>query len=89
MQYEVVVDATGKETKHGLLQIWYEGRKRYVEQNYVRGKKDGLCRVYGEDGKLYIEGVYRNDKPWSGTFQIGHRIERYRESRFLGLVREP
>lgn len=53
----------------GWSVVYTKGEKRYIEQQYIDGKKDGVWRIYYPSGQLHKEG----------TMKKGQDHGRYRE----------
>ena len=88
VQYTVYSMPNGKEVRHGPFTMWYENGVKYIEGNYSNGKLEGSFTVYTTEEKPFIVGVYHDDKPWDGIFQMGHAVQEYKEGKFLRTLDE-
>lgn len=82
--YTAYREKAGREIKHGVLVMWYESGRKYIEANYSRGELNGKFTIFTEEGKPEVEGIYRHGKPWDGEFQIGHEIFQYAAGKSMG-----
>lgn len=65
-------DKDGKVVYHGLCTRYDEqGRKRY-EQLFFEGMQDGYFICWDEKGYVIVQGIYKKDAPWDGTFFHPH-----------------
>lgn len=57
-----------KEIYDGTTIWYYENGNKKQEETIQNGALNGIAKNYFEDGTLKSEGVYKNDKPYNGTF---------------------
>lgn len=46
----------------GWSVVYTKGETRYIEQQYAKGKKDGVWRIYFQTGQLHKEGTMKEGK---------------------------
>lgn len=53
---------------------YYRDGKKKVLRHKRDGKLDGVYQSWDENGMLVNDGIYRNGKPWSGTFRTMYGV---------------
>lgn len=54
---------------HGPCRAWDSKGNLVARFHHVRGAPSGRSLQWDEDGNLVVSGVYRDGKPWEGTFR--------------------
>lgn len=87
-EYFAYKDKKGREVLHGVYILRHENGLKYVEAEFVHGKLEGRCRMYGDNGKLVYDGYCRADEPWEGTFTTGHEGRLYAKGKWIAVLLE-
>ncbi|MGE0567326.1 MAG: toxin-antitoxin system YwqK family antitoxin [Bacteroidia bacterium] len=74
--------------RHGQWIAFYENGMPWSEQEYDKGLKSGINKVYYENGKLRYAGYFKNDKRdsiWVFYDTLGNQIKtlKYKDGREL------
>lgn len=78
------VDFYGKNgLKNGKSEGWFDNRNKNFVGRYVNDKKEGLWRYYHYNGKIAMQGFYRNDQFVKGAYfdEEGNKMEKPLEDR--------
>jgi len=66
-----------KETLHGKITWYFEDGTKSIESVYNNGVLDGTNTIYKKGGQVSSKGVYKNNKPYSGSFIVYRLLQTY------------
>lgn len=53
--------------EEGVAKYFYDNGRQRAEYTFIDGLLEGESRTWSKEAKLLAIGIYRQDKPWSGT----------------------
>ncbi|MBU2945716.1 toxin-antitoxin system YwqK family antitoxin [Zobellia uliginosa] len=66
-----------KETLHGKITWYFKDGTKSIESEYNYGVLDGTNTIYKEGGQVSSKGIYKNNKPYSGSFIVYRLLQTY------------
>ncbi|MEP2240324.1 MAG: hypothetical protein ABJI22_18295, partial [Maribacter sp.] len=68
-----------KETLHGKVTWYFEDGTKSIESEYNNGVLEGANTIYKNGGQVSSKGVYKNNKPYSGSFIVYRLQQTYKD----------
>ena len=81
---------TNKRIKHGWYNLYYPDGKYSSVGHYDDDQRNGQWTEFSEDESVFVDGEYREGKPWTGTFWTPESFlgeVSYRKETFMDGVR--